>query len=223
MSTIGERLNEIKSVLPASVCLVAVSKFHPAENIREVYDAGQRVFGESKAQELVQKQAVLPADIQWHFIGHLQSNKIKYIAPFIAMIHSIDSFKLLAEVNKFAAKENRVIDCLLQIHVAEEETKFGFSPDECISMLRDELWRDLKNVRICGIMGMASLTDNEAQIRDEFHRLAALYGDLKREFFVCNAAFKEISMGMSHDYPLAVEAGSTMVRVGSLIFGERNY
>ena len=223
MSTIGERLNEIKSVLPASVCLVAVSKFHPAEDIQEAYNAGQRVFGESKAQELVQKQAVLPADIQWHFIGHLQSNKIKYIAPFIAMIHSIDSFRLLAEVNKFAAKENRVIDCLLQIHVAKEETKFGFSPDDCISMLRDEPWRDLKNVCICGIMGMASLTDNEVQIRDEFHRLATLYGDLKREFFAGNAAFKEISMGMSHDYPLAVEAGSTMVRVGSLIFGERNY
>ncbi len=223
MSTIGERLNAIKSSLPPEVCLVAVSKFHPVESIRQAYIAGQRVFGESKAQELVQKKAELPDDIQWHFIGHLQSNKIKYIAPFVSMIHSIDSFKLLTEVDKFAAKENRIIRCLLQIHVAEEETKFGFSPDECAGMLRCGAWRDLKNVRICGIMGMASFTDNQTQIMGEFNCLSSLFCGLKEEFFADDAAFKEISMGMSHDYTLAVNAGSTMVRVGSSIFGERVY
>lgn len=223
MNTIGERLNAIKSSLPPEICLVAVSKFHSVESIREAYIAGQRVFGESKAQELVQKKAELPDDIQWHFIGHLQSNKIKYIAPFISMIHSIDSFKLLAEVNKVAARENRIIRCLLQIHVAEEETKFGFSPNECIDMLRGGAWRDLRNVSICGIMGMASFTDNQAQIMEEFNSLSSLFHILKEEFFADNAAFKEISMGMSHDYPLAVKAGSTMVRVGSSIFGERVY
>lgn len=223
MNTIGERLNAIKSSLPPEICLVAVSKFHSVESIREAYIAGQRVFGESKAQELVQKKAELPDDIQWHFIGHLQSNKIKYIAPFISMIHSIDSFKLLSEVNKVAARENRIIRCLLQIHVAEEETKFGFSPNECIDMLRGGAWRDLRNVSICGIMGMASFTDNQAQIMEEFNSLSSLFHILKEEFFTDDAAFKEISMGMSHDYPLAVKAGSTMVRVGSSIFGERVY
>lgn len=223
MNTIGERLNAIKSSLPPEICLVAVSKFHSVESIREAYIAGQRVFGESKAQELVQKKAELPDDIQWHFIGHLQSNKIKYIAPFISMIHSIDSFKLLSEVNKVAARENRIIRCLLQIHVAEEETKFGFSPNECIDMLRGGAWRDLRNVSICGIMGMASFTDNQAQIMEEFNSLSSLFHILKEEFFTDNVAFKEISMGMSHDYPLAVKAGSTMVRVGSSIFGERVY
>ena len=223
MSTIVEQLNRIKSTLPPEVCLVAVSKFHPAESIREAYDAGQRIFGESKAQELVQKKALLPDDIQWHFIGHLQSNKIKYIAPFVEMIHSIDSFKLLAEVDKFAAKENRIINCLLQIHVAKEETKFGFSPDECVGMLREGLWRGLKHIRICGIMGMASLTEDQTQIREEFATLASLFRDLKEMFFADDAAFKEISMGMSHDYRLALEKGSTMVRIGSSIFGERVY
>lgn len=223
MNTIGERLNAIKSSMPPEICLVAVSKFHSVESIREAYIAGQRVFGESKAQELVQKKAELPNDIQWHFIGHLQSNKIKYIAPFISMIHSIDSFKLLSEVNKVAARENRIIRCLLQIHVAEEETKFGFSPSECIDMLRGGAWRDLRNVSICGIMGMASFTDNQAQIMEEFNSLSSLFHILKEEFFTDNVAFKEISMGMSHDYPLAVKAGSTMVRVGSSIFGERVY
>lgn len=223
MNTIGERLNAIKSSLPPEICLVAVSKFHSVESIREAYIAGQRVFGESKAQELVQKKAELPDDIQWHFIGHLQSNKIKYIAPFISMIHSIDSFKLLAEVNKVAARENRIIRCLLQIHVAEEETKFGLSPNECIDMLRGGAWRDLGNVNICGIMGMASFTDNQAQIMEEFNNLSSLFHILKEEFFTDNVAFKEISKGMSHDYPLAVKAGSTMVRVGSSIFGERVY
>ncbi|MBQ7823506.1 MAG: YggS family pyridoxal phosphate-dependent enzyme [Bacteroidaceae bacterium] len=223
MNTIGERLNAIKSSMPPEICLVAVSKFHSVESIREAYIAGQRVFGESKAQELVQKKAELPNDIQWHFIGHLQSNKIKYIAPFISMIHSIDSFKLLSEVNKVAARENRIIRCLLQIHVAEEETKFGFSPNECIDMLRGGAWRDLRNVSICGIMGMASFTDNQAQIMEEFNSLSSLFHILKEEFFTDNVAFKEISMGMSHDYPLAVKAGSTMVRVGSSIFGERVY
>ena len=223
MSMIVEQLKRIKDTLPPEVCLVAVSKFHPAESIREAYDAGQRVFGESKAQELVQKKALLPDDIQWHFIGHLQSNKIKYIVPFVAMIHSIDSFKLLAEVDKFAAKENRIINCLLQIHVAKEETKFGFSPDECVGMLREGLWRGLKNIRICGIMGMASLTEDQTQIREEFATLASLFRDLKEMFFADDAACKEISMGMSHDYQLALEKGSTMVRIGSSIFGERVY
>ena len=211
---IQTNLKQVLSELPSGVRLVAVSKFHPAEAIREAYEAGQRIFGESKEQELSEKQKELPPDIEWHFIGHLQTNKVKYIAPYIALIHAVDSYKLLTEINKQAAKCNRIIPCLLEIHIAQEESKYGFTPEACRDMLEKEEWKQLDHVCIAGVMGMATNTDDETQIEQEFHTLKALFDD---------PDFKEISMGMSHDYPIAVRAGSTMVRVGSKIFGERVY
>ena len=222
-SYIGKRIEAIRAALPQGVTLIAVSKYHPAEAIEAAYAAGQRDFGESKAQDLVVKQQQLPKDINWHFIGHLQSNKIKYIAPFIHLIHSIDSLRLLQEVNKQGAKVGRRIPCLLQIHIAREETKFGFSPDECRDMLRQERWKDLQHIRICGVMGMATNTDNEADIDQEFQTLAALFQEIKEIHFTQDPYFTEVSMGMSNDYPIAVKNGSTLVRVGSRIFGERIY
>ena len=221
--SITENLRQVLADLPQGVRLVAVSKFHPEEAILEAYGAGQRIFGESKVQEMSLKHEALPKDIQWHFIGHLQTNKVKYIAPYVALIHGIDSFRLLAEVEKQGAKAGRTIDVLLQIHIAQEETKFGFSPDECRQMLDEGEWKTLPHARICGLMGMATNTDNMEQVRDEFARLAALFKELKGEWFADAPWFKELSMGMSHDYPEAVRAGSTLVRVGSKIFGERDY
>ena len=221
--SITENLRQVLADLPQGVRLVAVSKFHPEEAILEAYGAGQRIFGESKVQEMSLKHEALPKDIQWHFIGHLQTNKVKYIAPYVALIHGIDSFRLLAEVEKQGAKAGRTIDVLLQIHIAQEETKFGFSPDECRQMLAEGQWKTLPHARICGLMGMATNTDNMEQVRDEFARLAALFKELKSEWFADAPWFKELSMGMSHDYPEAVRAGSTLVRVGSKIFGERDY
>ena len=221
--SISQNIVQLKASLPANVTLVAVSKFHPAEALMEAYNAGQRVFGESRAQELTAKQKVLPGDIEWHFIGHLQSNKIKYMIPYVAMIHGIDTYKLLAEVNKQAVKAGRIINCLLQIHVAQEETKFGFSPDECKDMLNTGEWKELTHVRICGLMGMASNTDNVEQINREFCLLDRLFKEIKTTWFADSDAFRELSMGMSHDYHEAIAAGSTLVRVGSKIFGERNY
>ena len=221
--SITENLRQVLADLPQGVRLVAVSKFHPEEAILEAYGAGQRIFGESKVQEMSLKHEALPKDIQWHFIGHLQTNKVKYIAPYVALIHGIDSFRLLAEVEKQGAKAGRTIDVLLQIHIAQEETKFGFSPDECRQMLDEGEWKTLPHARICGLMGMATNTDNMEQVRDEFARLAALFKELKSEWFADAPWFKELSMGMSHDYPEAVRAGSTLVRVGSKIFGERDY
>ena len=221
--SITENLRQVLADLPQGVRLVAVSKFHPEEAILEAYGAGQRIFGESKVQEMSLKHEALPKDIQWHFIGHLQTNKVKYIAPYVALIHGIDSFRLLAEVEKQGAKAGRTIDVLLQIHIAQEETKFGFSPDECRQMLAEGQWKTLPHARICGLMGMATNTDNMEQVRDEFARLAALFKELKGEWFADAPWFKELSMGMSHDYPEAVRAGSTLVRVGSKIFGERDY
>lgn len=220
---IKEIINEIKSELPQSTRLVAVSKFHPAEAISEAYDGGQRIFGESKVQELEEKYKVLPKDIEWHFIGHLQTNKVKYIAPYISMIHAVDSYKLLCEINKQAQKANRVIKCLLEIHIAKEESKYGFSFDSCRQMLESEDWKGLENVSVCGVMGMATFTDDDAEIRNEFKSLHDFFTELKNSYFSNDDNFREISMGMSDDYPIAVEEGSTMIRVGSKIFGVRNY
>ena len=220
---IQANLKEVLSELPTGVRLVAVSKFHPKEAILEAYQAGQRIFGESKVQEMTEKYETLPKDIQWHFIGHLQTNKIKYMAPYVAMIHGIDSYKLLTEINKQAAKCNRRIPCLLQLHIAQEETKFGFSFDECTTMLETNDWKSLDHIALCGIMGMASNTDDMEQVKKEFHSLHAYFLQIKKQFFADDAEFKEISMGMSHDYPIAIKEGATMIRVGSKIFGERVY
>lgn len=220
---IAENIKQVWSELPAGVRLVAVSKFHPAEAIREAYDAGQRIFGESKVQEMTAKHEVLPKDIEWHFIGHLQTNKVKYIAPYVALIHGIDSYKLLAEVDKQAGKAGRVIDCLLQLHVAQEETKFGFLPEECRTMLDEGQWKSLHNVRICGLMGMATNTEDMTQVQAEFRLLRSLFDEFKDRWFANAEWFRELSMGMSHDYHEALAAGSTLVRIGSSIFGERQY
>ena len=221
--SIADNLKQVLAELPQGVRLVAVSKFHPNEAIEEAYRAGQRIFGESKVQDMTAKYESLPKDIEWHFIGHLQSNKIKYMIPYVAMIHGIDTYKLLAEVNKQAVKAGRTANCLLQIHVAQEETKFGFSPEECREMLDTGEWKALTNVRICGLMGMASNTDNIEQINREFCLLDRLFNELKETWFAGSDDFRELSMGMSHDYHEAIAAGSTLVRVGSKIFGERNY
>jgi pyridoxal phosphate enzyme (YggS family) len=218
---IAEKIKEFQSKLPANVTLVAVSKTKPAEDVLEAYNAGQRVFGENKVQEMTAKYEVLPKDIQWHLIGHLQTNKVKYIAPFVSMIHSIDSEKLLREVNKEAKKNNRIIPCLLQFHVAEEETKFGFSFDEAKELLESEAFLSFENIQIVGIMGMASFTEDTEQVRTEFQTLHDYFQILKSHYFKFNPDFKEISMGMSGDYELAIEQGSTMIRVGSTIFGHR--
>lgn len=221
--SIAENIQQLQAELPQGVRLVAVSKYHPNEAILEAYNAGQRVFGESKVQEMTAKYETLPKDIEWHFIGHLQSNKIKYMAPYVKLIHGVDSYKLLTEIDKQAAKAGRVIDCLLQLHIAQEETKFGFTPDECCQMLQAGEWKNLTHIRICGLMGMATNTDNIEQIRAEFNLLDSLFNELKSTCFAGNNAFCELSMGMSDDYPEAIEAGSTLVRVGSKIFGERVY
>ena len=223
MRHIQEEIQTIKAGLPESVRLVAVSKFHPIEALQEAYEGGQRIFGESKVQEMTQKYEALPKDIEWHFIGHLQTNKIKYMAPYVALIHGVDSYKLLSEINKQAAKAGRIIPCLLQIHIAQEETKFGFSTDECRAMLEEGNWRQLKNVQIAGVMGMATNTEDEAQIKREFSTLSAFFQEVKETYFKEVSSFKEISMGMSDDYPIAIEEGSTLIRIGSRIFGARNY
>lgn len=221
--SIAQNIVQIKTSLPAGVKLVAVSKFHPAEALMEAYNAGQRIFGESRAQELTAKQKVLPGDIEWHFIGPLQSNKVKDIAPFIHTIHSIDSLKLLEEVNKQAMKNNRIIRVLLEIHVAEEESKHGFSPDECKEFLQDPRLNELTHIRIVGLMGMATNTDDEALIEKEFRHLYHLFSEIKSFYFNESNNFTELSMGMSHDYPVAIREGSTLIRVGTSIFGEREY
>lgn len=221
MNRIAEHIQMLRASLPEGVTLVAVSKFHPAEALMEAYEAGQRIFGESRAQELVAKQKELPADIEWHFIGTLQTNKVKDIAPFIHTIHSIDSLKLLQEVNKQAEKHDRIIRVLLEIHVAEEETKHGMTPDECRTLLDADL-SALTHIHIGGLMGMATFTDDMERVRSEFRQLAALFRELKEKHPEL-ADFKELSMGMSHDYQIAVEEGSTMVRIGTDIFGERQY
>lgn len=220
---IQANLKEVLTSLPAQVKLVAVSKFHPNESIEQAYRAGQRIFGESKVQELTGKYETLPKDIEWHFIGHLQTNKVKYIAPYIAMIHAVDSYKLLAEIDKQAAKNGRVIPCLLEIHIAQEESKYGFTFQECREMLEAGEWKNLTHICIAGLMGMATFTEDETEIKKEFDSLKQFFNKIKQNYFADRDTFREISMGMSHDYPLAIEAGSTLVRVGSKIFGERIY
>lgn len=223
MSSVLHNYNTIVSALPVGVKLVAISKTKPDVDILQVYNAGHRIFGENKVQELIAKAPRLPSDIEWHMVGHLQTNKVKYIAPFISMIQSVDSLKLLEVINKEGAKCNRVIDCLLQIHVAEEETKFGLSEVEASELLSDSEIHNYKNVKICGLMGMATFTDDTIQVRREFHGLAELFKKQKEAFFKEKDYFREISMGMSDDYKLALEEGATIIRIGSLIFGERNF
>ncbi|KIP59079.1 YggS family pyridoxal phosphate-dependent enzyme [Prevotella pectinovora] len=220
---VAGKLREVKSNIPEGVTLVAVSKFHPNEYIEAAYAEGQRVFGESHEQELSKKYDTLPKDIQWHFIGHLQTNKVKYIAPYISMVDAVDSLKLLKEINKQAAKHDRVIDVLLELHIAQEATKYGLTIDACRQLLDDGEWQNLNNVRICGLMMMASNTDDENQIRSEFMQAADFFDEVKAKYFADSAAFCQRSWGMSHDYKIAVECRSTMVRVGTTIFGPRVY
>lgn len=219
---IAENLQIVKDEIPIGVTLVAVSKTKPNELVQEAYDAGQRIFGENKVQELVEKEDSLPKDIEWHMIGHLQTNKVKYIAPFVSLIHAVDSYKLLKEINKQAKKNDRIINCLLQFHIAKEENKFGLNFQEVQDLLGSDEFMQLQNISISGLMGMATNTSNENQIRDEFQDLESNFNILKSHFFKFNDNFKQISMGMSGDYKIAIEEGSTMVRIGSAIFGTRN-
>lgn len=220
---IRENLQKVKATLRPGIKLVAVSKFHPTDAVLEAYEAGQRAFGESHVQELVEKEKMLPKDIKWHFIGHLQTNKVKYMASFVSLIHSMDSIKLMKEIDKQGKKCGRVIDVLLQVHVAKEETKFGFTPEEVVQMLAEGEWKIYTHVRVVGLMAMATNTDDEAQIAQEFDIVQRLFETLKVEYFADHPEFKELSMGMSGDYLIAQRHGSTMVRVGSMIFGERIY
>jgi pyridoxal phosphate enzyme (YggS family) len=214
---VAQNLDQIKNSLPKHVTLVAVSKTHPAEAVLEAYKTGHRVFGENKVQEMVDKAAQLPTDIEWHLIGHLQTNKIKYIAPFVSLIHSVDSLKVLKEINKQASKHSRVIPVLLQVHIASEETKFGFSEEELLDLTVNELQSSFPNVLVKGLMGMATNTDDEAQVRKEFATLNKLYQTLMQTF----SSFNTLCMGMSGDYKIAIEEGSNMVRIGTAIFGSR--
>ena len=218
---IKEQLSKINEVIPPNVLLIAVSKTKPNEDLLEAYDAGQRHFGENKVQELCEKWNSLPKDIHWHIIGHLQTNKVKYIAEFIHLIHAVDSLKLLQEIDKQAKKHERIIPCLLQFHIAKEESKFGLSISEAEALLQTSIYATLTNIRIAGVMGMASFVDDERQITNEFNELAQIYATLKNNYFKDVASFREISMGMSGDYPIAIKCGSTMIRVGSTIFGGR--
>jgi PLP dependent protein len=222
MSEITANIISLKQSLPSSVRLVAVSKTKPVSDILEAYNAGQRCFGENRVQELLNKKDLLPPDIDWHLIGHLQRNKVKYIVPFISMIQSVDTFKLLSEISSESSKINRVVDVLLQVHIAKEQTKFGFSKPEIDEMIASPEFLGMKSVRICGVMGMATFTSNMIQIQSEFHSLALCFDDLKNKYFTADAHFKEISMGMSGDYEIAIKERSTIIRLGSLIFGVRS-
>lgn len=223
MGRIAQELDEIRRELPEGTRLVAVSKFHPTEAVREAYEAGQRIFGESHAQELDAKRKELPADIEWHFIGHLQTNKVKYIAPYVSMIHAVDSFKLLQEINKRAAENNRHIPCLLELHVAEEVTKYGFTTEACDRMLAAGEWQQLVNAPIAGIMCMASNTDDEQRIREDFKKAHDFFNYAKETYFKNDERFCERSYGMTHDYRIALKEQPTLVRIGTKIFGERVY
>lgn len=220
---IKENLEKIKATLPEGITLVAVSKTKPISDLQEAYDAGQRAFGENYPQEMRDKHEALPTDIQWHFIGHLQTNKIKYIINYVTLIHSIDTANLLEAVNKEAKKHDRVVDCLLQFHIALEETKFGLDLNEARQLLDSEAYKQMGNVRICGVMGMGTFTDNMDEVRKEFKHLKSIFETLKKDYFANQPQFKEISMGMSEDYPIAIEEGATLIRVGSKIFGARVY
>ena len=219
--SVTSELNRILSTLPQGVNLVAISKYHPAEQIAEAYAAGQHIFGENHIMEMAAKAAILPDDIQWHFTGHVQTNKIKHMASFVDTIQSVDSYRVLKEIDKHATRCGRVINCLLQIHVAQEETKYGLTPAECLTLLDNEPWRDLRGVRLTGLMAMASNTDDEAQVRHEFRSVKQLFDDIKATYFADVSSFRILSMGMTSDYPLALAEGANMVRIGTAIFGSR--
>jgi len=219
--SITDNLIEIKKKLPDHVRLIAVSSNKPAECILELYQYGQRIFGENRVQEITEKYQQLPSDIEWHFIGHLQTNKVKFITPFISFIHSIDSLKLLNEINKEAQKNNRVINCLLEMYIATEETKFGLDLSESIALLESPEYKKMNHIRICGVMGMATFTEDLTRVRNEFKNLASYYNQIKTRYFSNQSYFKEISMGMSNDYEIAIQEGSTLVRIGTSIFGSR--
>jgi pyridoxal phosphate enzyme (YggS family) len=220
--SIAQNLTEIKSQLPAQVTLVAVSKTKPVSDLMEAYTAGQRIFGENKIQEMTDKWEQMPKDIEWHMIGHVQSNKVKFMAEYVSLIHGVDSLKLLQEINKQAKKHKRVIDCLLQIHIAEEETKFGLDEEELNHILTSDDFKSLENIKIVGLMGMATFTENQNQIEKEFNHLNSIF-DKHSKLETSNLKLQTLSMGMSGDYQLAISCGSTMVRIGSSIFGNRNY
>lgn len=221
MTDIAHNIITLKQQIPSSVKLVAVSKTKSASEILEAYDAGQRAFGENRVQELLSKKDHLPADIEWHLIGHLQTNKVKFIVPFVSLVHSVDSFRLLKVVNAEAQKTGKYVNCLLQFHIAEEETKFGFNMEEAAAMMESNVFRELKSVRICGVMGMATFTDDMDRVRKEFRSLARCFKILKDRYFQDDDSFREISMGMSGDFRVAIEEGSTIIRIGTIIFGER--
>ena len=223
MYPVKENLHAVLDALPRSVRLVAISKYHPEDYLMAAYEEGQRIFGESQEQELARKVKNLPEDIEWHFIGHLQTNKVKYIAPYISMIEAVDSLKLLREIEKQAAKHDRVVRVLLELHIAEEATKYGFTLDDCRQLLSDGEWQQMMHVQICGLMTMASNTDDDAQIAREFQQAADFFDEVKRQYFPADDAFCERSWGMSDDYPIAIRHGSTMVRIGTRIFGPRVY
>ena len=218
---VQENIKEIKDSIPANVRLVAVTKFHDNDEILKAYDAGHKLFGESRVQELIEKQPELPKDIEWHFVGRLQRNKVKFIVPFIRCIHSVDSKRLLRQIDRQATAADRVIPCLLQIHIAEEDTKAGFSEEECWDFLSKGKWKEMKHVQISGLMGMATFTEDEEKVRNEFKKLRTYFDKVKEQFFADDPHFKELSMGMSSDYNIAVDEGSTLIRVGTKIFGER--
>ncbi len=220
---VAENIALLRKEIPQHVKIVAVSKTMPNLRIQEAYDAGHRAFGENRVQELIEKHESLPGDMEWHLIGHLQTNKVKYIVPFVQLIHSVDSLKLLSEINREASRIGRKIDCLLQMRIASEDTKFGLTWDEVRRILSSSEYKDFQSIRIAGLMGMATFTDNIGQVKKEFMLLARYFQEIKSEWFSGITSFKELSMGMSGDFRLAIEAGSTMVRIGSLIFGERNY
>ena len=220
---IAEQIKRLRSELPEGVNLLAISKYQPIEALQEAYDAGQRMFGENHIQEMAAKAAALPKDIAWHFTGHVQTNKIKYMASFVSLIHAVDSFRLLREINKHAAKHNRIIDCLLQIHIAQEDTKYGLTIEECRELLATEPWRELTNVRIVGLMAMGSNTDDMELVRGEFRQMKQLFDELRDTYFADEPSFSQLSEGMTDDYSIAIEEGSTIVRIGSMIFGDRVY
>lgn len=223
MSVISDQIKIITETLPDGVELVAVSKFHPVEALKEAYDAGQRIFGESRVQEISQKRLLMPDDVQWHFIGHLQTNKVRQLVPYVSLIHSVDSIKLLESINAESARIGKVVDVLLQLHVAQEETKFGFTCEDCVDLVGKGVLDWLPNVRVCGVMGMATNTDDMGKVREEFKSIKNVFDTLKQRYFADKPYFKEISMGMSDDYHIAMEEGSTLVRIGTTIFGSRGY
>lgn len=220
--SIANRIHQLRNSLPEGVSLLAISKYQPIEALQEAYNAGQRLFGENHIQEMAAKAATLPTDIEWHFTGHVQTNKIKYMASFVSLIHAVDSFRLLREIDKHAAKHNRVIDCLLQIHIAQEETKYGLTISECRQLLATEPWRELHHVRITGLMAMGSNTEDMEQVRHEFRQVKQFFDEMKAVHFANEPSFAQLSEGMSDDYPIAIEEGSTIVRIGSTIFGDRS-